>query len=539
MLLYVALSVTLAAALTALILTMGRVGTVRRRLEGEQKRGASLERQMAGLERQVTQLQADQQFLVRFLREFPHVAHELHNGKVGRKIPNLLLNLVVRILEPAQAVVIVRRRSADGDPERRHKLVVAAAEPQDGGVAPGTEITLGEGPIGFAAEIQRVMDRRDFDQQPPDVKSALRAGSLPGFDPDFVAPLISEEETMGVLAIQGVKRYSVDPRDVLRVIALTGALAVRSHERLTAIKTTASLDGLTGIFNKRFLSHRLSEEVRGALDEHQSLSVFLFDIDNFKHYNDRNGHMAGDQLLRELARLVQANVRRDSLFGRFGGEEFILVLPGTGKEQALAAAENVRRLIAEHSFAHGSDQPLGCLSISGGVSTCPEDATESAALLKSADEALYAAKHGGRNRVERYVPRYLGGDAQEPVEPADIPEPPEDFGDDEDDAEATGPMDPALLPGAPPTHGAPAPSALLPRGGEAPRPVPVSQRHAPLPSPPLLSSGGEVRLLAAGSDELVAVDDHVLPADEAPPDPPEAPKETDHLTFGPAWIEPV
>jgi diguanylate cyclase (GGDEF)-like protein len=307
----------------------------------------------------------------------------------------------------------------------------------------------------------------------------------------------------------------------------------------------------------------LAEEVREALDEHQSLSVFLFDIDNFKHYNDSNGHVAGDQLLRELARLVQGNVRRDSLFGRFGGEEFILFLPKTSKEQALAAAENVRRLIAEHSFANGSDQPLGCLSISGGVATCPEDATESAVLLNAADEALYAAKHAGRNRVQRYVPQYLGDQTQEPVEPAEIPDQPEDG----DDAEATGPVEPGLLPASAPARGMPAPGALLPRGGEAPQPIepvrtpdeleddaeatgPVDPPNRPetVGGPGLrsrvLPSGRKVWLHGAAPDDLVVVDDDVddrEPADELSPDQPRTPRTgeaRDHLTFGPAWIEP-
>lgn len=515
MLLYVALSVTLAAAMSALVLLMGR-----RKLKAEEKRGASLERQVQDLERQATQLQTDQQFLVRFLREFPLVAHELHSGKVGRKIPTLLLNLVVRILEPAQAVVVLRRRATDNDPARRHKLVVAAVAPNSGAVEPGTEVTLGEGPIGFAAEVQRVMDRRDFDQQPPDERNAIRAASLPGFDPDLVAPLVSEEETMGVIAVQGVKRYSVDPRDVVRVIAQAGALAVRSHERLNAIKATASLDGLTGVFNKRFLTHRLSEEMQQALDEQRSLSLFLFDIDHFKHYNDRNGHVAGDKLLHALARLVQDNIRRDSLFGRFGGEEFVLVLPGSSKEQALAAAENVRRLIAAHPFPHASEQPLGCLSVSGGVATCPEDASEGTVLLQSADEALYAAKRGGRNRVRAYVPHYLGGDAQEPVEADEIPDEPDEPGDAGDDAKATRPMDAAHLPGPPSEHGVPAPAALLPRGPEV----------------PLRTDGAPVGELVVWSDRA----DDRKPAEEATPDQPKARdegKEEDPLTFGPAWIE--
>jgi len=304
---------------------------------------------------------------------------------------------------------------------------VAAAAPPGGPVALGAEVTLGHGPIGFAAEVQRVMDRRDFDSQPPQVRAAIRSRSFSGFTPDVVAPLVSGEETLGAIAVRGLRRDVVDPKDVLRVIAQTGALALRSLERLTEMTATASVDGLTRAFNKSFVMQRLAEELQRAQAENHSLALFLFDIDHFKHYNDRNGHVAGDQVLRQLSRLVQANVRRDSLFGRFGGEEFVLVLPGADKEKGLAAAENVRRLIAEHAFDFGADQPLGCLSVSGGVAACPDDASESGGLLRSADEALYAAKRAGRNRVMAAVARYLGAEAQEPVEPVDfqVPDEPE------------------------------------------------------------------------------------------------------------------
>ncbi|HSF04855.1 MAG TPA: GGDEF domain-containing protein, partial [Methylomirabilota bacterium] len=182
------------------------------------------------------------------------------------------------------------------------------------------------------------------------------------------------------------------------------------------MKVTASLDGLTGIFNKRHLAHRLEEEIHRARDGASPLSVFLFDVDNFKQYNDRNGHVAGDRLLLDLARLVHDRVRHDCLFGRYGGEEFLIIFPGTSRPQALAAAENVRQAIAGHQFPFGSGQPLGIVTISGGVAECPLDGSDMASLVRAADEALYRAKHAGRNRVLAYEPTYLGGsEAQEPV----------------------------------------------------------------------------------------------------------------------------
>lgn len=426
MLTLVLFSVLAAAFGVVVSVVVRRLRATQRKLHAEKFRIITLERQAASLRTQIDQIEADQRSLIRFLKDFPHAAHELHKEKRVRRIPGLLLGFVHRTLEPAGVLVLVRRRATDGDPTREHRLVVAAAAPKGGAIALGAEITLGHGPIGFAAEVQRVMDRHDFESQPPEVRATLKSQSFSGFVPDIVAPMVSGEETLGAIAVRGLKRHAVDPKDILRVIAQTGALALVSLERLTEMTATANVDGLTRAFNKRFVMQRLAEEIRRAQDESHSLALFLFDIDHFKHYNDRNGHVAGDQVLRELSRLVQENVRRDSIFGRFGGEEFVLMLPGADKEKGLAAAENIRRLIAEHTFEFGANQPLGCLSISGGVAACPADATESGGLLRSADEALYAAKRAGRNRVMGSVARYLGAEqAQEPVEPVDFEVPDE------------------------------------------------------------------------------------------------------------------
>ena len=137
----------------------------------------------------------------------------------------------------------------------------------------------------------------------------------------------------------------------------------------------------------------------------------MFDVDHFKVYNDQNGHVSGDRLLQSLSRLVQDNLRRDTMFGRYGGEEFLIIFPGLRREQAIAAAENIRKAIAGYAFAHAGAQPLGCVSISGGVAECPARRKERAGLVRAADEALYRAKRAGRNRVLAHEPVYMGESA--------------------------------------------------------------------------------------------------------------------------------
>jgi diguanylate cyclase (GGDEF)-like protein len=177
------------------------------------------------------------------------------------------------------------------------------------------------------------------------------------------------------------------------------------------MKITAEMDGLTRIYNKKHLEQTLNELVyraacaaydqraAGQSQPTQVLSVFLFDIDNFKHYNDTNGHLAGDKLLQELTGQINESVRKDDVFGRFGGEEFLLILPHTNVTQATAAAEKIRNLIAGHPFPFGDKQPLGRISVSGGVAEYPLHGLDAPGLLHAADEALYEAKRSGRNRV--------------------------------------------------------------------------------------------------------------------------------------------
>jgi diguanylate cyclase (GGDEF)-like protein len=181
--------------------------------------------------------------------------------------------------------------------------------------------------------------------------------------------------------------------------------------QMSRIKHTAEMDGLTRVYNKNHMEQTLNELVYrtacAAYDQRDgqaggvehALSVFLFDIDNFKNYNDANGHLTGDNLLLELATLVQRSIRKEDIFGRFGGEEFLLILPHTNADQALTVAEKVRKLISSHPFPFADRQPLGRLSISGGVASYPGDGLDGAAMLHRADEALYLAKKRGRNRV--------------------------------------------------------------------------------------------------------------------------------------------
>lgn len=167
----------------------------------------------------------------------------------------------------------------------------------------------------------------------------------------------------------------------------------------TVLQNLAVRDGLTGLYNYRYFQEIIVKEIDRCKRYNCFFSLIFLDIDHFKKYNDTNGHPAGDELLKKLAAILSGRMRHPDIIVRYGGEEFILLLPSTTKQNALICAEDIRRIIAEYPFDGRETQPLGFVSVSIGVADYPQDSTEAAALVKSADDALYRAKAAGRNRV--------------------------------------------------------------------------------------------------------------------------------------------
>lgn len=380
--------------------------------------------QVAQLKRAHAALEDDLKFLTQFLKDYPRLARELYSGLTERQIPATLLNIVQRSLDPQHVAVLVRRADGKNDKGKTPRLVVAAAYPDGAAVKVGTEVPLATGEIGYAAESQMVLSRQDLKAEAAQsrVKPGPPLAGLP--EPELIAPLVFDQDTLGVI-VMSKPRKSGDPKAALRLVTQTGAQVLHTAAQVSRMKTTAEMDGLTRIYNKKHLEQTLNELIYraacAAYDQRaagqgapgQILSVFLFDIDNFKNYNDTNGHLAGDKLLQELAGLVNEAVRKDDVFGRFGGEEFLLIMPHTTASQALQAAEKIRALLAAHPFAFAEKQPLRVISISGGVAEYPLHGLDAAGLLHAADEALYEAKRSGRNRV---LPARATAPVQAPVE---------------------------------------------------------------------------------------------------------------------------
>ena len=214
-------------------------------------------------------------------------------------------------------------------------------------------------------------------------------------------PMIYQDQVVGVLNFSSAKPNAFEESDraLFETVAHQAALALanaRLHKETLELTET---DGLTGLLNRRGLDKRLALEWARAQRDQTPLSVIMIDIDHFKTYNDQQGHQLGDETLRKVARLLAQKVRSVDAVARYGGEEFFIILPKAPKSDAVEVAEKLRRTVEGADFERGYLQPLGRVTISCGIATAPHDSDSSAALVRAADAALYAAKGNGRNQV--------------------------------------------------------------------------------------------------------------------------------------------
>jgi diguanylate cyclase (GGDEF)-like protein len=208
-------------------------------------------------------------------------------------------------------------------------------------------------------------------------------------------PLSASGKTIGLFHVtrflEEMHAFALSVSD--RVGLSLSNLMLRSDLRELSIH-----DPLTGLFNRRYMEETLDVETRRAVRKEQSIGVIMLDIDHFKSFNDRFGHAAGDELLRSLAALTRTHLRGGDIACRYGGEEFLLILPEATREVALRRAEDLRERVKALEVKY-LQTDLGKVTISLGVAVYPEHGRTREDLLAAADAALYEAKAGGRDRV--------------------------------------------------------------------------------------------------------------------------------------------
>jgi diguanylate cyclase (GGDEF)-like protein len=287
----------------------------------------------------------------------------------------------------AQNDVLVRRM---GEREMRRRF---AAEPLK-----LTQPSL----AGYAALTGRLINLPDAYEMPdgPAYTFNWRVDASLGYRTCSVLVVPLQEpkgEVIGVLQLINARNAAgeVAPFDpelegLIQALASQAAVAIRNAR----LEDLSFKDALTGVYNRRYFGVRIEEEAKRHSRFGEPLSLVLLDLDRFKSINDRLGHRAGDDTLREAAQLIVTNSRSFSVVTRYGGDEFAVLLVNTPKAGAIKYAQRIKDVIERHGFQHGP------LTVSVGIAALPEDVTNSDDLMPAADRALYVAKRQGRNLIE-------------------------------------------------------------------------------------------------------------------------------------------
>lgn len=214
-----------------------------------------------------------------------------------------------------------------------------------------------------------------------------------------------DKEVIGALNVHKSQPDSFTEADLefFGEIATHIAAAIFKALSLRRMEELSNRDPLTGLFNRRYFFDYFEKEVERVKRHKHHSSLILIDVDYFKNFNDKNGHLLGDEALKTVARILSDNCRVADVIARFGGEEFIIILQETGKAKAVAVAEKIRQAIEDEPVAGEENQPGAKLTATLGVSSMPDDAVFASEIVDCADKALYLGKTMGRNIVVSYM----------------------------------------------------------------------------------------------------------------------------------------
>jgi len=246
--------------------------------------------------------------------------------------------------------------------------------------------------VARESEPVRVVDLAGRTDYEPLLKSARSA---------MLVPMITYGKTTGLLLAESPRKAAFEEQDEksISVLARSAAMALenailhRKTEELTVI------DDLTGVYNYRYFSERIQEEKKRAVRYNQALSLIMLDIDWFKKFNDNYGHEVGNRVLIGLVGVIKRCVRDVDILCRYGGEEFIVILPNTVEREAHRIAERIRRGVEQAEFGGGGGIPRLKVTVSVGVSSYPENGLSEDELINAVDQAMYRAKGSGKNTI--------------------------------------------------------------------------------------------------------------------------------------------
>ncbi|MBI5650118.1 MAG: GGDEF domain-containing protein, partial [Chloroflexi bacterium] len=214
-------------------------------------------------------------------------------------------------------------------------------------------------------------------------------------------PMMIGNELLGLLAVASYKPYAFDEEDValLNSIAGQAAIALDNARHHAQVEEQTRRDALTGVYNHSHLLQSVAGYVARGKNDNTPVSLIMLDIDLFKKYNDTYGHVVGDEVLRLIVQAIQTHIKRTDVVGRWGGEEFGIVLADATTEQARAVAARVRETLAALPLTDRAGKLIPKPTVSQGIATFPDHAADAETLVDVADRALYRAKEQGRDQV--------------------------------------------------------------------------------------------------------------------------------------------
>jgi len=215
-------------------------------------------------------------------------------------------------------------------------------------------------------------------------------------------PMMASNHIIGIMAAACYQRNAFDEGDLdmLENLAHQAALVIDNANHHAEVKEQSHLDSLTQVYNHGHFLQLLNNHIQRARLSNSFLSLIMLDVDYFKDYNDRYGHLVGDQALVQVVKAVCGNVRSSDVVGRWGGEEFAVLLHDTDSQQALEVAQRIRISLSERTMETPEGDILPVPTVSQGIAVYPDEAREPQALIHRADQRLYRAKARGRDQVE-------------------------------------------------------------------------------------------------------------------------------------------
>ena len=349
------------------------------------------------LEQEVERLRNELAYRSRFTDSLQHFLERISCADPGKTYNSIISNSK-ELLQSERASLMVLNETAS-------ELILKAASGLSTDVSSVSPVRVGEGVSGEVINTGKalvVTDLRMAGRKPAPAERHYKTNSFISY------PITIGGRKVGVLNVtdkSGGGTYDEVDLSLLEIIGPQVALALERaewQERATEFQLMSITDALTTLPNRRYLEERLAEELSRSKRYDYPMSFLMIDIDDFKAYNDKNGHQAGDLALQITAHCLKGALRQADVASRYGGEEFCILLPQTGMVEAGVIADRIRDRVSTTHFPHGKSQPLGHVTISVGVSTFMKNVDTPENIIAAADRALYQAKSMGKDRVEFY-----------------------------------------------------------------------------------------------------------------------------------------